>query len=49
MSWSVHSPMFPSLTPRATDPLWFSVDKPVDEESELAKEEAEHNAVSHEN
>lgn len=45
MSWSVHSPMFPSLTPRATDPLWFSVDKPVDEESELAKEEAEHNAA----
>ena len=37
--------MFPSLTPRATDPLWFSVDKPRDEETELAREEAEHNAV----
>ena len=45
MSWSLSSPMFPSLTPRATDPLWFSVDKPRDEETELAREEAEHNAV----
>ena len=41
MSWSVYSPMFPSLTPRPTDPLWFTVDKPVDEETELAREEAE--------
>merc|ERR550517_2414855 len=41
MSWSVYSPMFPSLTPRRTDPLWFTVDKPVDEETELAREEAE--------
>ena len=45
MSWSLSSPMFPSLAPRATDPLWFSVDKPRDEETELAREEAEHNAV----
>ena len=37
--------MFPSLTPRATDPLWFSVDRPADEEAELAREEAEHQAV----
>merc|ERR1712098_743830 len=42
MSWSVSSPMFPSLTPRATDPLWFTVDKPVDEEAELVRMEAEH-------
>ena len=39
------SAMFPSLTPRATDPLWFSVDRPADEEAELAREEAEHQAV----
>jgi len=38
------SAMFPSLTPRATDPLWFSVDRPADEEAELAREEAEHQA-----
>merc|ERR1712228_1096867 len=42
MSWSVYSPMFPSLTPRPADPLWFAVDRPVDDEAELAKEEAEH-------
>merc|ERR1711875_141120 len=42
MSWSVYSPLFPSLTPRPADPLWFSVDRPVDDEADLAKEEAEH-------
>ena len=46
MSWSVSSPMFPSLTPRATDPLWFTVDKPVDEEAEIARMEAEHTQVT---
>ena len=45
MSWSLSTPMMPSLTPRAADPLWFSVDKPRDEETELTREEAEHNAV----
>jgi len=45
MSWSSFSPLFPSLTPRAADPLWFSVDKPVDAEAELAKEEIEHTAT----
>ena len=45
MSWSVYSPMFPSLTPRPADPLWFAVDRPVDDEADLAKEEAEHAKV----
>ena len=45
MSWSLSTPTLPSLTPRAADPLWFSVDKPRDEETELTREEAEHNAV----
>ena len=39
--------MFPSLTPRPTDPLWFAVDKPVDEMTELARQEAEHSQVRH--
>ena len=46
MSWSAYSPLYPSLTPRPADPLWFAVDRPVDDEAELAKEEAEHAAVS---
>jgi len=42
MSWSISTPHAPSLLPRTTDPLWFGVDKPVDEEAALAKEEIEH-------
>ena len=38
--------MFPSLQARSTDPLWFSVDKPVDEDAELTEEETAHQAVS---
>eukprot|EP00088_Acartia_fossae_P049992 TRINITY_DN55572_c0_g1_i1.p1 TRINITY_DN55572_c0_g1~~TRINITY_DN55572_c0_g1_i1.p1 ORF type:complete len:107 (+),score=35.45 TRINITY_DN55572_c0_g1_i1:97-417(+) len=45
MSWSIETPTNPSLFPRTCDPLWFGVDKPVDEESLLAKEEAEHAQV----
>jgi len=42
MSWSTYTPQYPALLPRTCDPLWFGVDKPVDEEALLAKEEAEH-------
>lgn len=35
-------PLWPNLQPRATDPLWFNADRPVDDESEVAALEAEH-------
>ncbi|KAL2719134.1 anaphase-promoting complex subunit 15-like isoform X1 [Vespula squamosa] len=37
-------PLWPSLRPRITDPLWFDADSPVDEESEVTALEAEHQA-----
>lgn len=41
-------PLWPNLQPRATDPLWFNADKPIDDESEVAALELEHQAaVSH--
>jgi len=42
MSWSTNSQLFPSLLPRSSDPLWFAVDRPVDEEALITKEENEH-------
>ncbi|XP_043276671.1 anaphase-promoting complex subunit 15 [Venturia canescens] len=35
-------PLWPNLQPRATDPLWFSADKPCDNESEVSALEVEH-------
>ncbi|XP_014210945.1 anaphase-promoting complex subunit 15 [Copidosoma floridanum] len=34
-------PLWPDLQPRATDPLWFNADKPIDDESEVAAMELE--------
>lgn len=45
MSWSTYTPSNPTLLPRTCDPIWFGVDKPIDEESILAREEAEHAQV----
>lgn len=36
------TPLFPDLTPKLTDPIWFNVDKAVDEDAELAQLEQEH-------
>lgn len=36
------SSFFPSLVPSAADPLWFTVDRPCDDEEELSKLEEEH-------
>ncbi|XP_058795685.1 anaphase-promoting complex subunit 15-like isoform X3 [Phymastichus coffea] len=35
-------PLWPNLQPRATDPLWFNADKPIDDESEVVSLELEH-------
>ncbi|KAL3880572.1 hypothetical protein ACJMK2_032803 [Sinanodonta woodiana] len=36
------APLFPKLIPSALDPLWFTVDKPCDDENELSELEEEH-------
>ena len=35
-------PLFPSLVPREIDQLWFTVDRPIDDENELSKLEEEY-------
>ena len=35
-------PLWPNLQPRSTDPLWFNADRPIDDESEVAALEQEH-------
>ena len=35
-------PLWPDLQPRATDPLWFNADKPIDDEGEVAALEQEY-------
>ena len=45
-SLSSSNPLFPSLLPRAVDPLWHRVDEPKDEDAELTRLEKEHeNAI----
>ncbi|KAK3752597.1 hypothetical protein QZH41_018793, partial [Actinostola sp. cb2023] len=39
--------VFPSLLPRLSDDLWFSIDKRLDDDAILAKEEEEYNAQLH--
>ena len=41
-SLSSSNPLFPSLLPRAVDPLWHRVDEPKDEDAELTRLEKEH-------
>lgn len=39
---NISTPLFPDLTPKLTDPLWFNVDKAVDDDAELTQLEQEH-------